>query len=97
MQYFQKRACTSVKTLYKSTFLAMIDNYDYKTKAGTTNGQTNYSPSPTKRFFDNLDQNSIPWYISSFDPTSGKVCVVVENPKGTKVITVSVQATPSTM
>lgn len=91
MKYFQKRACQSIKPLLKSTFLAMIDSYDYETKAGTTNGQSNYTPSPTKKFFDNLDQKSIPWYISSFDPSTGNVCVVVENPKGTQVVSARVQ------
>lgn len=91
MQYFQKRACSSIKNLSKSTFLALIDSYDYQSKAGTTDGQSNYTPSPTKQFFNNLDAKSVPWYISSFDPSTGTVCVTVENPKGTQIVSVAVQ------
>lgn len=95
MKYFQKRACSSIKYLAKSTFLSMIDNYDYQTKAGSTNNDPNYTPSHTKQFFIRLDNESIPWYISSFDPVSGMVCVVVENPKGVQVISVGVQKASS--
>lgn len=91
MQYFQKRACVSIKNLSKNTFLALIDSYDYQSKAGSTDGQSNYSPSHTKQFFDNLDAKLIPWYISSFDPSTGTVCINVENPKGTQIISVTVQ------
>lgn len=90
MQYFQKRACTPIKNLAKSTFLAMIDSYDYQNKSGKTNGESNYKPSQTKQFFDNLDNKSIPWYITSFDPVSAIVCVNIDNPKGTQIISVKV-------
>ena len=32
--YFQKRACQNIQKLSKQTFLALIDDQDYKEKSG---------------------------------------------------------------
>jgi hypothetical protein len=85
--YFQKRACQNIQKLSKQTFLALVEDRDYKEKSGADQ----YRPSSTKAFFDNLINKSIPWNIVSFNPDTQTVCVFVDNIKGTQYITVKVK------
>ena len=85
--YFQKRACQNIQKLSKQTFLALIDDQDYKEKSGLNQ----YRPTSTKAFFDNIINKSITWNIVSFNPDSQTVCVFVNNIKGTQYITVKVK------
>lgn len=71
-------ACTTKNRLSKSTLLAMLGPPPF--------GEEEFSSSPTRAFFEKIVH---PWEITSFDPMTKIVCIIIEKPSGEANIAVT--------
>jgi hypothetical protein len=76
---FRKRACQVVHRLTKVNFLAMLGN--------PPEPGEEFSNSVTRAFFEKISDED--WIITSFNPETRDVCVIVTSDNGTRTISVT--------